>query len=408
MVPGERERATRDVAPVKGRGRWAPLPVRSGSRRRSAVAIAAVAAVVAISAATPAEARQGNPPPGERRPSLDRHAQRRAALERQRTGEATPTGVEGDVWPGTGYGALPWQWPGAQWGWPGAAQGWSGAWWGGPGAPWGWPYGGTPWGWPNGDADQGIPGWPGFVGPPGPGWWRGDAFRGGVAWWRFRPGAAWRFGGAYSGIFAWPYGAGSRFGIGAFPWRYGIEAFALRGFWCYASPGGRGRAPGGRDRGPAYWGCGPSVFPYVAPGQRLETPYNLPWGWPYVPRHRFEGRFSEEAGGVPTRRDGGLPSYSAGVPTPTWPGAAAAYATAPGGADCAFVVIEVTHGGAFRGWIQPSRFGAEEPREVELAIDALFSRGLPLVLMAPDGYAVRVPAGLPIESIRVAPCNTTR
>lgn len=319
MAPGNPLRVPRAASPDPGRSgrisrvRWYGVPA---SRPRKWSLIAAMATALAWSIAEPAVARQGNPPLDERRASADRHAARRAALERQRRGDAGAADVLEGAWPRTGYGAAQWDWPySASWGWPyGGPLGWPhGALWSGSyAAPWSWPYGG---------AHIGATGSPGVFAAP------------------FR---------SYGAARRWPRG-----------W-FGFDSDPERGFWCVAYPGERGRPSGERGRqpggrGPRTWGCGPFYFPVAAP-------------WWTAP--------------------------------PAW------YRRAPNAsADCAYVVVQVLYGGQFGGWVEPSRFGAEDLRELELAIDALLSEGHSLLLTTPDGFVVRVPAGLPIDTIRVAPCS---
>lgn len=365
MVPGTRERAPLDA--VRGRCRSRPMwrtrrPARPGPGPGWWNVTAAAMALV-LSVAHPAAAWQGNPPPDERRTSVDRHAARRAALERQRRGDAVAVGVQGAPewsWPAGVCAPAAWEWSyRAPRAWPyQAPHGWTyraprgwwhhtpGAWFGnvlcgwGRGSLWGWAPGGAPWGWTDGASPRG-----------------------------------------------WGYGIGPRRGR---PYRPGPE-------W-----------PGRR------------VWPGDRVLLRIDVPYDWPWGWPYVPRHRFDGRYTED------RADGpgflppgsflqpgywgaGAPGYRPRpwAPTPGWPPVAGWHGAEAGPtADCAFVVIEPMHGGTFSGWIAPSRFGTEDLRELEVSIDAILSEGHSLFVVAPDGYAVRVPAGLPIEAIRVVPCST--
>lgn len=250
---------------------------------------------------------------------------------------------------------------------PGAADARHGAWpWTGYGAaPWGRPYA-APWGRPYA-ASWGLP----YAAP----------------W--VSPYTAPR-GGPYTAPWSGPYGAGWSWSYGAYT---GWSGAAAAPFWSYRSPR---RRPGGWSRFGAH------------PGQRPETPYDWPWGWSYVPRHRFEGLYRDEPAGGST--PGGRRWPLTPIPAPWWFAPPAWYRwgadpSADPSADCAYVVVQVLYGGTFSGWVEPGRFGAEDLRELELAIDALLSEGHSLVLLRPDGYPVRVPAGLPIDDVRVAPCS---
>lgn len=331
MVPGTWKLAP--LGSVRGRCRPQPMrrtrrPARPGLVPRPWSVTAAIAMALVLSAPDPGAARQGSPLPDESRASVERHAARRAALERQRRGDAAAGGVQG---------APGWAWP------VGVCA---------PPA-WGWSYR-APWEWWHRTSEA----------------WSGIALcgRGHGALWGRAPGHASRGWAPWASLWGWGYGIGPRRG----------RSYRLGPEWP-----GRHAWPGDR-----VW-------------LRIDVPYDWPWGWPYVPLHRFDGRYAEDWWRTPS------PWPSA--PAPGRPPVAGAHGVEPGrAADCAFVVIEVMYGGTFSGWIAPSRFGTEDLRELEIAIDALFAEGHSLLLMAPDGYAVRVPAGLPIEAIRVGPCSTTQ
>lgn len=331
----------------------------------------------------------------DRRPSADRHEARRAALERQRRGALAPaaeaTAASGDLsegWPAFAIGRYfpPY----------GAFDSFY--------SPYVPPYG-APWAdYPMWFDHTDGPRWSNGFGPRGWSWgwsgWRGYPDRNG---WNDRRG--------WAGKGGWFGGPGVRDPWGRSGW-HGWPDWHGRSAW----HGWHDRRDwAGRSHWRGQWNWRDWSYARGRWDWARRMALESPWGWPWVPRHRFEDRYREDEGVAAGRP--GVTSAARG--TTAYPrvdgygggGAGygairAAWSLAPvDAADCAEVRVKVVNGGVFRGWVSRLHYGTRDPRELELAIDAQLSSGRPVDLVTPDGYLVRVPPTVPVERIAVGACG---
>ena len=220
-----------------------------------------------------------------------------------------------------------------------------------------------------------------------------------------------------------PLGPGSPYG-GAPGWRGGPAGFGPAGF----GPAGFGcdrGGPAGRVSGRAPWSGWSSGVACVAghgfdgnafgrwPGDRLPYPAYPVYG-------RFYDRFSPEARDRYRWVDPllyGVREYDWGWygPWQTYPGplgwsngaygwySAAPYAQSP--SDCVDLTLLLGNGRSHRLVIGLQPLGLSDARDLDLAIDARLSEGVPVLLQGLDGRVLRIEPGTPIDDILVRPCG---
>jgi hypothetical protein len=236
-------------------------------------------------------------------------------------------------------------------------------------------------------------------------------------------------GSPYGGSHGWRGGPGG-FGPGGFgPGGFGPDGFGPGGF----GPGGFGPGGFGCDRdglagratGRAPWSGWSSGVACVSghgfdggrfgrwPGDRLPYPAYPLYG-------RFYDRFNDDARNRYRWTDPllyGVREYDWGWygPWQTYPGplgwsdgaygwySAAPYSQAP--SDCVDLTLLLANGRSHRLVIGLQPLGLSDARDLDLAIDARLSEGLPVLLQGLDGRVLRIEPGTPIDDILVRPCS---
>jgi hypothetical protein len=227
--------------------------------------------------------------------------------------------------------------------------------------------------------------------------------------------------GVATGIGA-PVGAGSPYG-GAPGWRGGPAGFDA-GF----GPGGfgcdRGGAPGhASGRTPwSGWSSGVACVPrHGFDGNRFGRWNGERLPYPAYPLYgRFYDRFNHDERNRYRWTDPllyGVREYDWGWygPWQTYPGplgwsdgaygwySAAPYSQAQ--SDCVDLTLLLANGRSHRLVIGLQPLGLSDARDLDLAIDARLSEGLPVLLQGLDGRVLRIEPGTPIEDILVRPCG---
>jgi hypothetical protein len=226
--------------------------------------------------------------------------------------------------------------------------------------------------------------------------------------------------GVATGIGA-PLGAGTPYG-GTPGWHGGpagfIPGFGPGGFGCDRG-GPTGHASGGgRWSG---WSSGVACVPGHGFGNRFGRWNGDRLPYPAYPLYgRFYDRFNHDDRNRYRWVDPllyGVREYDWGWygPWQTYPGplgwsdgaygwySAAPYSQAP--SDCVDLTLLLANGRSHRLVIGLQPLGLSDARDLDLAIDARLSEGLPVLLQGLDGRVLRIEPGTPIDDILVRPCG---